>query len=74
MWDLKTIIKINREAQWTSEKKIAYEAYLQKEADRVQGVFEQEIAIFDGASFVRSVYEGDIDRCSPQSRSGEELP
>lgn len=74
MWDLTTILRINNETQRAFEKKQAYEAYLQKEADRVKGIFEQEVAIFDGASFVRSVYEGDIDRCSPQSRSGEELP
>ncbi len=74
MWDLETIIRLNNEAQWASEKKNAYKASQRQEAERRQGIFEQEIAVFDGASFVRSVYEGELDGCSSQSRSGEELP
>lgn len=74
MWDLKTILRINNEAQWAFEKKKAYETHQRKEEERRQAIFEQEVAVFDGASFVRSVYEGELDRHSPQSRSGEELP
>lgn len=73
MWDLDTILRINNEAQRTFEKKNAYEAHQRQEAERIQGIFEEEVAVFDGASFVRSVYEGEVDGCTSHSRSGEEL-
>ena len=74
MWDLTTILKINNEAQWAFEKKNAYETHQRQEAERRKGILEEEIAVFDSASFVRSVYEGEVDGCSPHSRSGSELP
>ena len=43
----------------------------QKEGKRI---CEEQVAIFDGASFVRSVYEGEVDGCSPHSGSGDTLP
>ncbi len=73
MWDLETIIQMNNEAQEAFDKKNAYEAHQRQEAQRVQGIFEQEVAIFDGASYVRSLYDGALDRRSPQGKEGEEL-
>jgi len=74
MWDLTTILRINNEAQRAFEKKNAYEAREREEEKRRKGILEEEIAVFDSASFVRSVYEGEGDGCSPHSRSGGELP
>ena len=74
MWDLETILRINDEAQGAFEKKNAYEAHQRQEAQRRQGVLEEEIAVFDGASFVRGVYEGGVTGCPPQSGTGRELP
>ena len=73
MWDLETILRINNEAQRAFEKKNAYEAHQRQEAKRIQGIFEEEVAVFDGASFVRSMYDGKVDRHTPHSWSGEEL-
>ena len=70
MWDLRTIIRINDEAQKAFKEKNSNQAREQEEAKRRQGIFEEEVAVFDGASFVRSVYEGEVDRYSPHSRSG----
>jgi len=71
MWDLLTILRINNEAQEAFNKENSIKAREQKEAERRQGIFEEEVAVFDGASFVRSVYEGEVDRYSPHSRSGD---
>ncbi|MBL18694.1 MAG: hypothetical protein CMC82_02545 [Flavobacteriaceae bacterium] len=73
MWDLETIIRINNEAQWAFEKKNAYEAHQRQEEERGKRVCEEETAVFDGFTNLRSLYEGEIDGCSSQSRSGEEL-
>lgn len=74
MWDLTTILKINNEAQRAFEKKNAYEASQRQEAERRKRICEQEIAVFDGASFVRGMYYGKVDGCSSHSGSGGELP
>ena len=73
MWDLETIIRMNNEAQKAFEKKNAYEAHQRQEAQRIQGIFAEEVAVFDGTSFVRSMYDGALDRRSPQREEGEEL-
>jgi len=74
MWDLATIIKINNEAQWAFEKKNAYEAYQRQEKERRERIFQEEVAVFDSTSFVRGMYEGEVDGCSSHSRSGDSLP
>ena len=74
MWDLTTILSINNEAQRAFEEKNAYEAHQREEEKRRQGILEEEVAVFDGASYVRSVFKGKVDRHTPHSRSGEELP
>jgi hypothetical protein len=74
MWDLNTILRINNEAQWAFKKKEAYEAHQREEAERRKRICEEQVAIFDGASFVRSVYEGEVDGCTPHSGSGDTLP
>lgn len=73
MWDLATIIRINNEAQWAFEKKNAHEAYLREEEERRKRILEEEVAVFDSASFVRGVYEGKVDGCSSHSWSGDQL-
>lgn len=74
MWDLETILRINNEAQWAFEKKNAYEANQREEAERRKRICEEEIAVFDGVSFLRGVYEGEVDGCSPHSWAGDKLP
>ena len=74
MWDLETILRINNEAQWAFEKKNAYEANQREEAERRKRICEEEILVFDGASFVRGMYEGKVDGCSSHSWSGDKLP
>ena len=73
MWDLETIIRMNNEAQEAFEKKNAFEASQQKEAKRRQGIFEEEAAVFDGVTYLRSMYEGELDGRTPQGRPGQEL-
>jgi hypothetical protein len=73
MWDLATIIRINNEAQRTFEEKKTYESHLRQEEERRKRILEEEVAVFDSASFVRSVYEGEVDGCSSHSRSGDQL-
>lgn len=74
MWDLETILRINNEAQRAFEKKNTLKACEQEEAKRRQGIFEEEIAVFDGTSYVRGLYEGKVDGCSSHSWSGDKLP
>lgn len=74
MWDLESILKINNEAQRAFEKKNAYEAHQRQEKERRQGILEQEIAIFDGASFVRSMYDGKINGHTSHSETRDQLP
>tara|TARA_Y100000004_G_scaffold165945_1_gene197234 strand:- start:7624 stop:7848 length:225 start_codon:yes stop_codon:yes gene_type:complete len=73
MWDLETIIRMNNEAQEAFEKKNAYEAHQRQEAQGIKRICEQEVAIFDGASYVRSVYNGSLDGRASQGKTGEEL-
>lgn len=74
MWDLTTILRINNEAQRAFEEKNAYETHQRKEDERRKRILEEEVAVFDGSSYVRSVFKGEVDRRTPHSRSGEELP
>ena len=74
MWDLTTILRINNEAQRAFEEKDAYEASQRQEAKRRERIFEEEVAVFDGASFVRGMYDGKINGHSPHRGKGKELP
>lgn len=74
MWDLATILRMNNEAQWAFEKKNAHEACIREEEERRKRICEEEILVFDSASFVRGMYEGKLDGCSSQSWSGDKLP
>lgn len=73
MWDLETIIRMNHEAGRAFEKKDSSSTNEQEEAKGIQRIFEEEIMVFDGVSFVRGLYDGKVDRCSPHSRSGDQL-
>ena len=74
MWDLPTIIRINHEAQRAFEKKDSTEVCLQEPIKRNEGIFEREEKIPRGVTYLRSVYEGDVDGCSSQGGAGETLP
>lgn len=74
MWDLETILRINNEAQRAFEKKNAYETRQREEEERRKRICEEEILVFDGASYVRGMYEGKLDGCSSHSWSGDKLP
>lgn len=73
MWDLETIIRMN-EARRTIKKEDSVEACIQASIQRNEGIFDPKERVFDQSSYVRSVYEGERDGCSPQSRTGETLP
>ncbi len=73
MWDLQTIIRMNNEA-WRAFKKNSIAKGQQKKTDRDEGVLDSKDRVFEQASYLRSVYEGERNGCSPQSRSGETLP
>ena len=65
---------MNHEAQWAFEKKNPTSANEQKEAEAIQGILEEEILVFDGASYVRGMYDGKVDGCASHSWTGDELP
>ena len=74
MWDLPTIIRINHEAQRSFEEKDSAKACLEESIKRNEGIFDREKQVSGGVTYLRSVYEGDVDGCSSQSGSGETLP
>jgi len=74
MWDLETIIRINHEAWRTAKEKDTFKACLEASIRRNEGIFQKEDRVFDRTSYLRSVYEGEGDGCSPQGREGETLP
>lgn len=72
MWDLKTIIRINEERK-TFEKNSSPQGIKEKIKGN-EGVFDTEDRVFKQASYLRSVYEGERNGCSPQGGPGETLP
>lgn len=74
MWDLATILRMNNEAQRAFEEKNSYETRKRQEEERGKRILEEEILVFDGASYVRGMYEGKVDGCSSHSWSGDKLP
>ena len=74
MWDLETIIRINNEAWRASKKKNSTEARLEASIQRNEGIWDPEKGIFGQVTYLRSVYEGEVDRHPPQGGSGEILP
>jgi len=74
MWDLETIIRINNEAFWSAKTQNTLAESKQEEAERNAGVWDTTDRVYKETSYLRSVYEGDGDGCSPQGRKGETLP
>jgi hypothetical protein len=74
MWDLETIIRINSEAFRASQKKNSPAQSEQEEAERNAGVWDTKDRVYGKASYLRSVYEGELNRHSPQGGTGETLP
>lgn len=72
MWDLETIIRMN-EARKPIKKKDSIEACLEASIERNEGVFDTEKGIFGQVTYLRSVYEGEVDRHPPQGGTGETL-
>lgn len=70
MWDLETIIRINHEAWRSAKKKNAIEACIKASIERHEGIFSSEKRVFGETTYLRSVYEGEVDGCSPQEREG----
>jgi|11_taG_2_1085331.scaffolds.fasta_scaffold01983_4 hypothetical protein len=73
MWDLQTIIRMNNEA-FALKKKNSTPKGQQEKAKGDEGVRDSEKRVFGKVTYLRSVYEGEVDRHSPQSWSGETLP
>ena len=74
MWDLLTIIRLNNEAWRASQKKDSVTQSKQEEAERNAGLWNTTIRVPGKTTYMRSVYEGEVDRCSPQSGTGKTLP
>ena len=74
MWDLQTIIRLNNEAWRAFKKKDSASKGEQKEAGGNEGVFDTKDRVFRETSYLRSVYEGEVNRCAPQGGTGETLP
>ena len=73
MWDLATIIRMNHEKE-SAKKKDSIATREQKTIKGNEGVLSEKDRVFDGTSYLRSVYEGEVYGCSPQGREGETLP
>lgn len=74
MWDLETIIRMNNEAFRASQKKDSTPSCKQEEAKRNARLWNIKDRVFGKASYLRSVYEGEVHGCSSQSGTGETLP
>ena len=74
MWDLETIIRINNEAWEAFKKKNSTTQSKQEEAERNAGIWNPKKGVFGEVTYVRSMYEGEVDRHPPQSGTGETLP
>ena len=66
------IIRINEKRE--ASQKNASPKGVQKEIKGDEGILDPKDRVFKQASYLRSVYEGTIDGCSPQSGTGETLP
>ncbi len=74
MWDLETIIRMNNEAWEASKKKNPFASCLEASIERNEGIWDPEKGISGKVTYLRSVYEGKVDRHSSQGGSGETLP
>lgn len=70
MWDLETIIRMNNEAFRAAKAKNSLEACIEASIERNERIFSSEKRVFGKTTYVRSVYEGEIDRHPPQEREG----
>jgi hypothetical protein len=74
MWDLETIIRMNNEAFRAAKEKNPIKACLEASIKRNAGLWDTTIRVPGETTYLRSVYEGEVDGCSPQSGTGETLP
>jgi hypothetical protein len=74
MWDLETIIRINHEAGRSAKEKNSIKACIEASIQRNEGIWDPEKGIFGQVTYLRSVYEGEVDRHPPQGGTGEVLP
>jgi len=73
MWDLKTIIRMNNEKE-SIKKKDSTSSREQKAIKGNERVQHLEDRVFNKASYLRSVYEGTVNRCASSGGTGETLP
>ena len=64
---------MNNEA-FAIKKKNSTPKSQQEETEGNEGVRDSEKRVFGKVTYLRSVYEGEVDRHSPQSWSGKILP
>jgi hypothetical protein len=74
MWDLATIIRMNNEAFRSAKEKNSAKTCLEASIERNEGIWNPEKGIFGKVTYLRSVYEGEIDRHPSQGGEGETLP
>ena len=74
MWDLETIKRMNDEAWRSAQEKNSLKACLEASIKRNEGIFDRESQVSGGVIYLRSLYEGEVDGCSPQGGAGETLP
>lgn len=74
MWDLETIIRMNNEAFRSAKEKNTFKACLEASIKRNEGIWDNPKRVPGKTTYLRSVYEGEVDGCSPQSGTGETLP
>lgn len=70
MWDLETIIRMNHEAWRATKTKNTIASCIEASIERNEGIFSSEKRVFGKTTYVRSVYEGEIDGHPPQEREG----
>ena len=73
MWDLETIIRMNNEAFRAAKEKNSAKACLEASIERNEGIWNPEKGIFGQVTYLRSVYEGELDGHPPQGGTGEAL-
>jgi len=65
---------MNDEAFRAFKKKNPTKACIEASIERNEGIWDPEKGIFGKVTYLRSVYEGEIDRHPPQGGPGETLP
>lgn len=65
---------MNNEAFRSAKEKNSAKTCLEASIERNEGIWNPEKGIFGKVTYLRSVYEGEIDRHPSQGGEGETLP